>query len=394
VHQEDNREFQNSLPSNTDERYRALLNALDEGFCIIEVLFDSDGKPYDYLFIETNSAFEDQTGIRQAVGKSMREIAPNHEAHWFEIYGDVARTGKPLRFENEARELNRFYDVYAFPIESCSSRVGVLFKDISQRKRADDAVLRSLELEASARRAAEEANRLRDEFLAFVTHELRTPLSAILGWIALLRSGRSDEAGFRHALDVIERNAQLQHRLIEDLMDLSRAIMGKMRIDMHPIQLADVIEAAVNTVRPAAEARKIELRLALDPAVQVCADEARLQQVFWNLLSNAVKFTPPGGHVDVRMTLLNSEIQIVVADNGEGIEPEFLPHVFERFSQAAVSAPSKSQAGLGLGLAIVRHLVELHGGTVRAESAGKGRGASFSVRLPADSSACRKDTAA
>jgi signal transduction histidine kinase len=390
VDSKDPREHDDRMRSVTDERYRKVLDALDEGFCIIEVLFDADGKPYDYLFIETNAAFENQTGIAQAVGKTVREIVPGHEAHWFEIYGNVALTGQPVRFENEARELNRFYDVFAFPIETSTSRVGVLFKDISERKRAEDVARRNLELEASARRAAEEATRLRDEFLAFITHELRTPLSAILGWTAILRTGRSDAAGLQHALDVIEKNARLQDRLIEDLMDVSRAITGKLRIDVRPIPLADAVDAAINTVRPAAEAKRIEIRTALDPKVQVCGDESRLQQVFWNLLSNAVKFTASGGWVSVRVARLNSDVQVVVADNGQGIEPEFLPYVFERFRQGVTNA-SSSGGGLGLGLAIVRHLVELHGGTVRAESGGKGLGASFSVQLPLDSSACHTE---
>jgi signal transduction histidine kinase/CheY-like chemotaxis protein len=233
-----------------------------------------------------------------------------------------------------------------------------------------------------ARRAAEDANRLKDEFLSTVSHELRTPLTAISGWAAMLRAGRLDAAQADRALETIARNARSQKQIIDDLLDVSRIITGRMCMDVAPLKLGSVIEAAIETVRPAAEAKGIHLSALLDPAAEtVSGDAERLQQVVWNLLSNAVKFAPKGGRVEVRVKRADSHVEIAVADNGQGIKPEFLPYVFERFRQED-SGMNRQQGGLGLGLAIVRHLVELHGGTVHAASEGLGKGATFTVSLP------------
>ena len=229
---------------------------------------------------------------------------------------------------------------------------------------------------------AQAANRLRDEFLATVSHELRTPLNAILGWAQLLRDGKLDADGSSHAFEIIERNAKTQASLIEDILDVSRIITGKLRLDAEAVELVPLTEAAIDVVRPAAQAREIQLAVSLDPRVgSIRGDENRLQQVVWNLLSNAIKFTPEGGRVMIRLERADNNARIVVSDTGIGIQPEFLPHVFDRFRQAE-SAYSRKHGGLGLGLAIVRHLVEMHGGTVRAESEGEGRGATFVVSLP------------
>ena len=231
-------------------------------------------------------------------------------------------------------------------------------------------------------REAQESNRLKDEFLATVSHELRTPLTAVLGWTHLLRDGRLDEKAAVHALETVERNAHAQQQLIEDLLDVSRVITGKLRLDVRRVAPASFIEAAIEAVLPAAEAKGIVLEKSLPPdAAAISGDPARLQQVVWNLLSNAIKFTPPGGRVRVRLGSAGSHVEIFVSDTGDGIKPEFLPYVFDRFRQED-GTTSRRYGGLGLGLAIVRHLVELHGGTVRAESAGEGRGATFAVRLP------------
>ncbi|HEU0175633.1 MAG TPA: ATP-binding protein [Blastocatellia bacterium] len=236
--------------------------------------------------------------------------------------------------------------------------------------------------ERNARMAAEDANRLKDEFLSTVSHELRTPLTAINGWAMMLRNGRLDSAQTARALETIVRNAKAQNQLIDDLLDVSRIITGKLRMDAAPLKLSSVIEAAVDTVRPAADAKEIHLSALLDPmAEKVTGDAERLQQVVWNLLSNAVKFAPKGGRVEVRLERADSHVKIVVADNGQGIKPEFLPYVFEHFRQED-SGTNRQQGGLGLGLAIVRHIVELHGGTVHAASEGLGKGAIFTVALP------------
>ena len=247
---------------------------------------------------------------------------------------------------------------------------------VRKRDRYEDEIL-------EAKRAAEEATRAKDEFLATVSHELRTPLTSILGWARMLQTGRLDEKMAARALDAIERNAESQNQLIGDLLDFSRIISGRIRLEVGRVEMARVIGAAVDVVSPAADAKGVKLQTALDAeAPPVSGDPERLQQVMWNLLSNAVKFTPKGGRVQVRLARADSSVEITVSDTGQGISPEFLPYVFDRFRQADM-ATTRRQAGLGLGMAITKHLVELHGGTIRAESPGEGQGATFTLRLPA-----------
>ncbi len=246
-------------------------------------------------------------------------------------------------------------------------------RDITERERL-------LAAEQVARARAEEASRLKDEFLATVSHELRTPLNAILGWANLMRGESLDPNRARHAFEVIERNAHTQAKVIEDILDVSRIITGKLRLDAQPVMPAAVIESALESVRPAAEAKEVRLHTVLDPSAgPITGDPSRLQQIVWNLLSNAIKFTGKGGRVEIRLERINSHLEIIVSDTGEGISADFLPYVFDRFRQANVSS---NTTGLGLGLSIVRHLVELHGGIVTAHSPGKGKGATFAVRLP------------
>jgi len=223
---------------------------------------------------------------------------------------------------------------------------------------------------------------VKDEFLAVVSHELRTPLTAISGWAHLLSEGKLTGAAQLRALQAIQRQARSQRQLIDDLLDVSRIVSGKLRLDWHEIDPSKIINAAIDVVRPTAEAKSIRLVADLDTlAGTVSGDPERLQQVIWNLLSNAIKFTPEDGRVEIRSRWVDSSIEIVVADTGQGISEEFLPHIFERFRQADVST-TRTQGGLGLGLAIVQHLIELHEGTVHAQSAGKGKGATFTIRLP------------
>jgi PAS domain S-box-containing protein len=236
--------------------------------------------------------------------------------------------------------------------------------------------------EQAARADAEAANRAKDEFLATVSHELRTPLNAILGWARLLRMGRLDDEMQGRALETIERNARLQAQIIEDILDVSSIVTGKLRLRTQPLELAPVIQAAIDSLRPAADAKAIKITLTLDADnVIICGDANRLQQVAWNLLANAVKFTPAGGRIEVRLERDDESAQLVVIDTGQGIRREFLPFAFERFRQAD-STSTRAHGGLGLGLAIVRHIVEMHGGTVNAESRGEGSGATFRVVLP------------
>ncbi|AUB39750.1 DNA-binding response regulator, OmpR family, containings REC and winged-helix [Nostoc flagelliforme CCNUN1] len=500
----------------SEERYRTLFESIDEGFCVIEMLFDENDTPNDYRFLEINPSFEKQTGLKDVEGKRIRDLAPNHEKYWFEIYGKVAMTGEPVRFENRAIALQRWFDVFAFRIGQPQQRqVAVLFKDITdayqqatQRQLAEAALRESEELkqrildsshdcikvltldgrilylnqgglhlldiddpasflntewisfwqgedrekakaaiatakignvgqfqgycptakgkakwwdviitsvrnasgiiaqllvvsrditkqkqaeaereqlflrEQAAREQAQTANRIKDEFLAVLSHELRSPLNPILGWSRLLRNGTLNAARTAIALETIERNAKIQAQLIEDLLDVSRILSGKLNLQMAPVNLASTIEAAIETVRLAAEAKSIQIQRVFEPNIgQILGDSARLQQVFWNLLTNAVKFSFAGGRVEIRLECQDSQAQITVSDTGKGINPDFLPYVFESFRQADATTTRKF-GGLGLGLAIVRHLVELHGGTVQVDSPGEGQGAIFNVRFP------------
>jgi CheY-like chemotaxis protein len=223
---------------------------------------------------------------------------------------------------------------------------------------------------------------MKDEFLATLSHELRTPLNAILGWSQILRTRDHKDEEITEGLEVIERNTRVQTQLIEDLLDMSRIISGKIRLDVQQVDLQDVVKAAVASVRHSADAKGIRLQVVLDPlAGPVRGDPGRLQQCFWNLLSNAVKFTPRGGRIQVSLERVNSHLEVCVVDNGEGIKPEFLPHLFERFRQADATT-TRRHGGLGLGLSIVKHLIELHGGNVRAKSAGEGQGATLVIELP------------
>ncbi|HEV2880062.1 MAG TPA: PAS domain S-box protein [Pyrinomonadaceae bacterium] len=494
------------LLQESEERYRSLFASIDEGFCVIEMQFDERGVPVDYRFLELNPAFEKQTGIpagEALSGKTVRQLLPNLEAHWFETYGRVALTGEPVRFVSGSDVMNRWFDVYAFRVGRPEDhRVALLFNNITERRRTENALRQSQERlrmameaaqiyswemnlmtqqvewsenlervigfslptdfatlinfvhaedrEATARQIlaaaagdhvyesefrlvnpssgevvwvcgqgvlaksasddeqqsfvgitqnitgrkraerererllseAQEANRLKDEFLATLSHELRTPLTSILGWSRLLQMSNFDETARARALSTIERNAQAQSQLIDDLLDTSRIITGKLRLDVRPVDLASVVTAATETARPAAEAKEISLQTILDTQTSpISGDPDRLQQVVWNLLSNAIKFTPKGGRVQVRLERVNSHVEITVADTGRGIAAEFLPHVFDRFRQADQTT-TRTHGGLGLGLAIVRQLVELHGGSVHVESGGEGSGTSFTVSLP------------
>jgi signal transduction histidine kinase len=240
----------------------------------------------------------------------------------------------------------------------------------------------ALEREQAARVEAETANRIKDEFLAVLSHELRSPLNPILGWAKLLRTRKLDEQKTAQALETIERNASLQTQLIGDLLDVSRILQGKLSLNIAPVDLAMTVRAAMETVHLAAQAKSIQIHTTLNEATgKVSGDCARLQQIIWNLLSNAVKFTPEGGRVEVRLERIGTYAQITVSDTGQGINPDFLPYVFDYFRQAD-GATTRKFGGLGLGLAIVRHLTELHGGTVTARSLGEGQGATFTLRLP------------
>ena len=253
--------------------------------------------------------------------------------------------------------------------------------DITERRHIETEREHLLSNEKEARREAENANRMKDDFLATLSHELRTPLSSILGWSRMLKEKQISGEQADRAVETIERNARAQAQLIEDVLDVSRIISGKMRLEVRPIDLTAVIENALDGIRPAAEAKGIRLQRVTDTNVMIAGDADRIQQIIWNLLSNAIKFTPKEGRVQIKMERINSHVEITVADDGMGIEPETLPYVFERFRQSD-STTTRKYGGLGLGLAIVRHLVELHGGTVQAESEGLNKGSTFTLFFP------------
>lgn len=254
--------------------------------------------------------------------------------------------------------------------------------DLTERKKIESECERLLKLERAARQEAEAANRIKDEFLAVISHELRTPLNPILGWIKLLRNQRLNADRTEQALVIIERNARLQAQLVEDLLDVSQILQGKLSLSYCPINVVEPVEAAIASVRLSAEAKSIQLYAALNSTIgRVLGHPSRIQQVIWNLLTNAIKFTPAGGRVEISLKSMGAFAQIQVSDTGQGIAPEFLPHVFDYFRQADGSI-TRRFGGLGLGLAITRHLVELHGGTIEAASMGAEQGAIFTVRLP------------
>jgi signal transduction histidine kinase/CheY-like chemotaxis protein len=266
--------------------------------------------------------------------------------------------------------------------EAAKLHVQELSRYITELQRSEEAREQLLLRAERARSEAEAANRIKDEFLATLSHELRTPLTSLLGWSSVLREARHDEKVLGQGLDAIDRNARVQAQLIDDLLDVSRIVSGKLNLDVRPLDIGSVTRAAINVVHPAADAKEITLDYWAQPGLgAISADSGRLQQIVWNLLSNAVKFTPHGGKIAIRVQRDGTNATVTVSDTGQGIAPEFLPRVFDRFRQAD-SSTTRSFGGLGLGLAIVRHLVELHGGTVSAESPGVGKGATFSASFP------------
>ena len=325
----------------------------------------------------------------EIIGKSILTIVPpdraDEEQHILAKLrrGERVEHFQTVRLARDGRAIDVSLSVS--PIRDYEGNVvgaSKIARDITLQKRAEAERETLLANERAARNDAERANRMKDEFLATLSHELRTPLNAILGWSQLLMASNGHDADLRQGLEVIERNTRAQVKLIEDLLDMSRILTGNIRLDVQPVDLASVINAAADAVRPAVDAKELRLQLILDPlAGPVTGDPARLQQVVWNLLVNAIKFSPREGRVQVFLERVNSHLEITVSDSGEGIAPDFLPHVFERFRQAD-STTTRKHGGLGLGLAIVRHLVELHGGSVKAKSAGLGQGASFIVSLP------------
>jgi PAS domain S-box-containing protein len=367
----------------------AIYRTAPVGLCVL----DTEGR---YLRINERLAQMNGAPAAAHLGRTVHEMTPALAAATEPFRRRVIERGEPVQ-DVEIRGTTatqagaeRVWIQSWFPIRDSDGRVtavNVVVEDATERKRAEEARLRALDAERAARTQAETANRAKDEFLAVLSHELRTPLSAVYGWARMLQAGqiRGDQSA--RALDAIVRNASVQVQLIDDLLDVSRIISGKMQLDTGPVDLRAVVEAALDAVRPAAAAKEIELRSAVDPGVgPIRGDAGRLQQVVWNLLSNAVKFTPNRGRVEVELRQADGAVEVVVADSGQGIPADVLPFVFDRFRQGD-SSSTRTHGGLGLGLALAKHLVELHGGDIAARSSGAGQGAIFTVRLPAGSGA-------
>ena len=337
-----------------------------------------------------NKKYEEWLGLTKSEinGKHLQQVLGESVYQSIRPRIESVLAGNEVIYEGELPHQDgtvRITDVHYVPHISQEGIVEgfiVLVQDITNNKRDEKERELLLQWEQVARSQAETANRLKDEFLGTLSHELRTPLNAMLGWIQLLRCRKFDEATTNQALETIDRNSRSLLQLIEDVLDVSRIIQGKLQLHIQPVELAKIIQSAINTVLPAANAKEISIQCQLDETVgTVMGDMHRLQQVLWNLLSNAVKFTPKRGEICVEMQRINSWVQIRVSDTGIGISEEFLPYVFERFRQAD-SSTTRQYSGLGLGLAIVRHLVELHGGTVDAKSPGINQGAILIVNLP------------
>jgi PAS domain S-box-containing protein len=362
-------------------RYRRLFEAARDGILILDAV--------TLKITDANPFMSELLGYSQAefLGKELWEIGlfSDKEASQ-EALKELQRTGY-LRYEDlplqatsgKLRDVEFVSNVYE---EDSHQVIQCNIRDITDRKRAEKERTLLLAAAQSARAEADSANTVKDEFLATLSHELRTPLTSILGWSHLLTEGKLDKQQTVRAIETIARNARAQGRLIDDLLDISRIVTGKLSLDVRAVKLAPLIQAVVDDVRPAADARSITLEAAFNSDIgPISGDPDRLQQIVWNLLANAIKFTPKGGDVRIRLERNDSHALITVTDNGQGIASELLPHVFERFRQAD-SSNTRSNGGLGLGLSIVRQLVELHRGTVTAESSGENAGTTFRVMLP------------
>lgn len=384
-----------------ERRQEALLDKIDSERARLNAAFQHSPafmcllKGPEHVFEYVNDQYELLIGGRNILGRPIREALPELAGQrYFEKLDEVFRSGERYvgkdsvvaiqRNSNQPAE-DRIVDFVYQPIVDSRGEVTAIFVhgvDNTDFKRGLEERERLLDSERAARSEAERANKMKDEFLSTLSHELRTPLNAIVGWAQLLRMGTGLTSEMAEGLETIERNALAQARIIEDLLDMSRIISGKVRLDVQRVDLADVVKAGIETVRPAAEGKGVRLSVAVDPvAGPVMGDPNRLHQVVWNLLTNAVKFTPKGGRVQVTLERVNSHLEVSVVDTGMGITAEFLPFVFDRFRQAD-SSTTRRHGGLGLGLAIVKQLVELHGGTVRVASRGTGEGSRFTVTLP------------
>ncbi|WP_338762879.1 PAS domain-containing protein [Massilia sp. METH4] len=360
----------------SEERYRTLFESMDQGFCIIEMIAGPDGRYADYRFLEMNRMFEEHTGLKGAAGCTAKQLVPGLDEFWVDTYGQVARTGKPVRFESEAAAMQRWFDVYATPSGGPGSgRVALLFTDITARKAADEH-LRRLAADLS------EADRHKTEFLATLAHELRNPLAPIRSGLGVMRLSNDSGPAVRKVREMMERQVEHMVHLIDDLLDVARISGGKLKLKKTRADLRQVLAGAVETSLPAIEAGRHALTVDMaEEPLEAEVDVVRIAQVVANLLNNAAKYTPPGGAIRLSAVRDGGMAVITVADSGVGLAPESIGKLFEMFSQIGRNL-DLAQGGLGIGLSLVRRLVEKHGGQVSASSAGIGAGSQFVVRLP------------
>jgi PAS domain S-box-containing protein len=361
----------------SEARYRMLFDSIDEGFCVLEMHFDADGRPADYRFLETNPAFVEQTGLTDAIGRRARELLPDLEEHWFELYGSVARTGEPIRFESGSEVMGRWFDVYAFRVESpAQRRVALLFTDVSEQRRAAAERERLL-------RETEAANRTKAEFLATMSHELRTPLNAIGGYTDLLQMGvyGALEPEQRTAVERVAVNQRHLLVLINDVLSFARLEAGRLELDLRPLSAAGILRSIEPLVSPQAEARGIAYGVDPCSAELYCLGDAeRVRQILLNLAGNAIKFTPPGGRVVLSCSADAKSVRLAVRDTGVGIALDEQERVFDPFQQVGRRL-NQPLEGVGLGLAISRDLARAMHGDILLRSAA-GEGSTFTLRLP------------
>jgi len=365
-----------------EQRYRTVLDAVDVGFCIIEMIFDEQGEPYDYRILETNPAFAQHTGLRNAAGKRIRELVPAHDIRWSRIYGRVARIGLPVRVVQHTGNLGRWLDVYAARIgDPARFQVAVFLRDVTEERQRNDTLQRLADDLA-------DANRRQSEFLATLAHELRNPLAPVRTGLDLLRIGADKPSVLAKVRPMMERQVNHLVNLVDDLLDLARINSGKVELKKADVLLKDVVLRAVEMTLPAIEAKRHDFQLDLhDEDTHLFADPTRLAQVVGNLLTNAAKYTIEGGRIRLEArkvidAVRGERVRISVIDSGIGIPAESLPHIFDMFTQVG-RHPEQEAGGLGIGLHLVRQMTERHDGTVSADSAGPGQGSRFVVELPA-----------
>ena len=374
LRQRERRDYERRLEAK-EERYRALFESIDEGFCVIKLLRGPDGEVYDFRYEEANHAFTTQTGLENPVGKTMRDLVPRYEGTRFHVYDRVARTGEPIRFVQEDKAMKRWFDIYASRLGAeGGDLVAVLFSDITGR----------LVAEQDLRRLNEElaqANRRKTEFLATLAHELRNPLAPLSNGLHLMRMAAAKPELLEKTRQMMERQIQHMVHLVDDLLDVARISTGKVDLRRRRIDLKDVVATAVETSASLVDAggHKLSVEVPSEP-LPMDADPTRIAQVVSNLLNNAAKYTPEGGQIALKVRVEDGAAVLSVSDTGIGLAPEALEKVFEMFAQ--VHATGKPQGGLGIGLSLVQSLVALHGGSVSADSRGPGQGSTFTVRLP------------